>query len=555
MNKSGLSYFQDGGATDTDIDSDSAAPLTKPVQAKGRFAVATPAGAVPMNESILENMQRILQEKQSRQGSLLENLKDARAAFTGYGLENAQAIDLRRKEREQEAQDIFNIQNQLAQYKTAQQQLAKVRAADAASGWGPAGAAPAAGATSAPTVASGFSKDVVDQYNRILETEGIGAANKFKNEQLKISSQYNLNPQLDQIVEFPVNGQLESMTLRQAKVLAERDPRLKALLERTVPGSTTSTAPAAAPVQNAPAAAPAQNAPVVSGSGQAAPVAPAAPKAAAPAAPVSSGVTTGGGARSATAIKNELEIQKQIESKRGEERVVEEEKRLSNLIDQSKKAVDRADTASRINAIAEADPEMFGVLVKPGVTSSLGTLLKEGIKVGTHGQIALPSIEDIVRRNDPRATPEKLSRAREMEGYLRKVELDFSSAFKGQGAVSDNERRIVQAIAGSTSDPADLLRKKAAWMTMSAEKDKALGQAWRDFQAANGQNVAFSRFENSPQYRQIVQNHEQRLKQQFEKEVSAYGNRPLISAEEYDKGGTKPSTSRRTDLLNKYTTK
>ena len=537
---------------DEDVAS-TAAPLTKPVQAKGRYAVASPTGAVPMNESILENMQRLLEQKQAQQGSLLERLKDARAAFTGYGLENAQSIDMRRKAREEEAADIFQMQNAIAQHKAAQAQLAKIRAGDAASGWGPSGTAAPAGGTAAPTVASGFSPEVVEQYNRILDTEGIGAANKFKNEQLKISSQYQFNPQLDQIVEFPVNGQLQSMTLRQAKTLAERDPQLKALLDRTYPGVTST--PATAPAQTAPvsAAAPAQAAPVAT--------TPAAPKPAAPvqAAPVvSSGATVGGGARSASAIKADIELQKEIEASRGKERVKEEESRLATLIDQSKKAVDRADTAARINAIAESDPEMFGPLVKPGVTSAIGSLLKDGIKVGTHGQIALPSIEDIVRKNTKGATPEKLSRAREMEGYLRKVELDFSSAFKGQGAVSENERKIVQAIAGSTSDPADLLSKKAAWMTMSAEKDKALGNAWKSFQDRFGDNVSFSKFERSPEYKQIVQNHEQKLNQQFQKEIQAYGNKPLVTAEEYERGKPsegKPSSAKGKALVNKYLTK
>jgi hypothetical protein len=183
-------------------------------------------------------------------------------------------------------------------------------------------------------------------------------------------------------------------------------------------------------------------------------------------------------------------------------------------------------------------------------------LLKEGIKVGTHGQIALPSVEDMVRRVDPRATPEKLSRAREMDGYLRQVELDFSSAFKGQGAVSDNERKIVQAIAGSSSDPADLLRKKAAWMSLAAQKDKDLNGAWKEYRRVNGKNASFADFEDSSTYQQIQAQHVNKLNQQFNKEVQAYGDRPLVSAEDYDSGagGKKtftPSKSQKA-LVDKY---
>jgi hypothetical protein len=286
----------------------------------------------------------------------------------------------------------------------------------------------------------------------------------------------------------------------------------------TPPAATTApVTPPAAPV-TAPV-----NAPVLT-------TAPAAPVTA-PAAP-----RPGVGGGSSTAIKANIEMQKDIETARAKERVGSEEERLAAMLDQGKKAIERADTASRINAIAEADPDMYGVLAKPGVTSAIGTLLKEGIKVGTHGQIALPSVEDMARRVGPNATPEKLSRVREMDGYLRKVELDFSSAFKGQGAVSDNERKIVQAIAGSTSDPADLLRKKAAWLANSAQKDKDMKAAWENFTAQYGENVPYSRFERSPAAKQITAAYEDRLRKQFENEIKAYGNRPLVSAEEYDKG-------------------
>ena len=268
----------------------------------------------------------------------------------------------------------------------------------------------------------------------------------------------------------------------------------------------------------------------------------------------SSGV--GGGSNSPTAIKANIDINKEIESKRGEKRVEGEEERLTTLLEQGRKADNRIVTANRISAIAQQDPEMYGVLNKPGVTSAIGTLLKEGIKVGTHGQIALPSVEDMARKVGPNATPEKLSRVREMDGYLRQVELDFSSAFKGQGAVSDNERKIVQAIAGSTSDGADLLRKKAAWMALSAQKDKQLTEAWRQYRTANGRNVPFADFEDSTIYKQIQAQHVNKLNQQFNKEIQAYGDRPLVSAEEYDAGvgGKKtftPSKSQRA-IVDKY---
>ena len=557
--KTGLSYFENGGEVGQP------AALTRPVTPKGKFAVSSPVGAVPMSEGVLQNMQRMIEQRQSQQqglGGFIETLKDATAWTSGGVHGPTDALSKRAIDKENRAAELFQLQNQLAQQKAAQAQLANLRAEDQKSGWGmpQAGGATTPGATtpgvSAP-VEGAPSAEIVEQYNRILYTQGVAEANKFRNKYLEEKSKASFNPNLDPMVEFEWNGQFKTMKLSQAQALASRDPEIaKFLRDAGVPVKTSAAAPSAA--------APSAAAPSAAAPSAAAPVEIKAPTTTVPATSQvgsGSGVRTGSGvgSGSTTAAKANIQAQTDINTERGKKRVGNEEERLNVMIEQGKKAVERADTASRINAIAEADPEMYGVLAKPGVVSSVGTLLKEGIKVGTHGQIALPSIEENVRQNQKTATPEKLSRAREMDGYLRRVELDFSSAFKGQGAVSDNERKIVQAIAGSTSDPADLLRKKAAWLANSAQKDKDMKAAWEKFTNTYGETVPYSRFERSSVAKQVTAAYEDRLRKQFESEIKAYGNRPLVSAEEYDrgaiqKGGSKsfkPSDSQKA-LVNRY---
>lgn len=537
--------------TDTTEESTVTPQVTPAAAPKGsKYALPTVKGTVGLDSSILEQMQNIIAQKEAKRNSFGEALRDVMAYDVGYRGDLSKGLREREAEKEASAADIFNMKSQIAQYKAAQENQ-KAFEARRAKELGLDGNVPTAAGAQPAAGGAGMSPEIRNALmNARTEEEYKKIYNDWAKEQAKIKAQYEYNTALDQIVQFPVDGELVDMTLRQAKKLAENNPALKAKLDALYPSATT--APVAAPV-TAPAA--------TTTTPAAAPAAPVAAPVAAPAAPVAAPAAPrpGVGGGSSTAIKANIELNKEIEGARGKERVKEEEGRLATVLDQARKAGDRIDTANRINAIAEADPEMFGVLNKPGVTSSLGVLLKEGIKVGTHGQIALPSIEDMVRRNDPKATPEKLSRAREMEGYLRKVELDFSSAFKGQGAVSDNERKIVQAIAGSTSDPADLLRKKAAWMSMSAQKDRAIGDAWKQFQGRYGDNVSLSRFERSPEYAQIIKNHEQNLARQFQSEVQSYGNRPLISAEEYDKGaapagkkGKFAPTAAQKDLVSKY---
>ncbi len=558
--------------TETTEESTVTPQVTPAAAPKGsKYALPTVKGTVGLDSSILQQMQNIIAEKEAKKNSFGEGLRDVMAFDVGYRGDLNKGLRERAAEKEQSAADIFNMKSQIAQYKAAQENQRAFEArrnkelgiggggADATGAPAVAGGQPAAGGMTPEIRNALMNARTEEEYKKIY--------NDWAREQAKIKAQYEYNTALDQIVQFPVGNELVDMTLRQAKKLAESNPALKARLEAAypTPTATATAAPAAAPVP-APAAAPA-NAPVATTTPAAAPAAPVKPAAAAPAAPAAPvkpaaapvAAPAPGLGGSSTAIKANIEMQKDIETSRAKERIGNEEERLTTMLDLGKKAVERADTASRINALAEADPEMYGVLVKPGTVSAIGTLLKEGIKVGTHGQIALPSIEDLVRKEQKGATPEKLSRAREMDGYLRKVELDFSSAFKGQGAVSDNERKIVQAIAGSTSDPADLLRKKAAWLANSAQKDKDMKAAWEQFTAQYGDNVPFSRFERSSVAKQITAAYEDRLRKQFENEIKAYGDRPLVSAEEYDKGAVqkggsktfKPSASQKS-LVEKY---
>ena len=103
MRKSGLQYFENGG----DVEQTPPTALAKPVPPKGKYAVSSPIGAVPVGQMTLQNMQRLLEQKEAQQGSLLERLKDAKSVFSGYGQEQTFGMDTRNKQREEQAANIF----------------------------------------------------------------------------------------------------------------------------------------------------------------------------------------------------------------------------------------------------------------------------------------------------------------------------------------------------------------------------------------------------------------------------------------------------------------
>jgi hypothetical protein len=105
-----------------------AKPVVTPMASKGRFATATPTGPVALSPGILENMQRVLEEKEARKNSIAEGLKDVSAWFPGYQGNTSQSLASRAKTREDEIGDIFQMRNQIAQFKAAQDKQAQFEA-------------------------------------------------------------------------------------------------------------------------------------------------------------------------------------------------------------------------------------------------------------------------------------------------------------------------------------------------------------------------------------------------------------------------------------------
>jgi hypothetical protein len=102
--------------------------VVTPMASKGRFATATPTGPIAMAPGILENMQRVLEEKEARKNSFAEGIKDVSAWFPGYRGNTAQSLAARAKTREDEIGDIFQMRNQIAQMKAAQDKQANFEA-------------------------------------------------------------------------------------------------------------------------------------------------------------------------------------------------------------------------------------------------------------------------------------------------------------------------------------------------------------------------------------------------------------------------------------------
>lgn len=533
--KTGLSYFEDGGEVEQP------GALSKPVTPKGKFAVASPVGAVPMSESVLENMQRLVEERQAQQqglGGFIDTLKDA-TAWTSGGIHGpTDALSRRGIDKENRAAELFQLQNQLAQQKASQAQLANIRSADSKSGWGmpQAGGAGAPGAP-APSFGGGPEADIVEQYNRILSTEGIGAANKFKNEYLKEKSKASFNPNLDPIVKFPVGNQMIDMPLSYAQKMAKNNPQLQMLLEKVAPGSSTS-----APVAAAPGA---TNVPPVAAPTSAAPAAPSAP--AAPTAPTtiappptitpirtpSSSVGGGSALPSSADITQRMEIEKAENLARTKGR----EKEFEKIGESSGKQVEYIESAlsnstadiagyDKLNTLVTNNPLAFGVLQNPGILSGALRAIQEGANVGNYN-VNIPGVETLVRQSG--GTKDDITAANMAIREFARLQLNAAKLLQGQGSVSDAERRLLSQVAGSAGDDPRTIKDMIKWGKARAEYDRDMGNAWKAFLKKNPGGSYRDFYINSPERDRLSEAWKKKTEDML-KDYESLGKKPVSGA-------------------------
>lgn len=155
--------------------------------------------------SILENMQKFITEREKQQNSLLSALNYASLYGSGGAEGPWRALQAQEEQSQKTAAEIFNMKQAIAQQRGAQATQQEFMKSNISQGWlgmptPTEGGAPTAGGapTEGGVMAGGGSnfvpKDVAQQFLDIARTEGIPAANKFKSQY--IQKQADLRTQL-----------------------------------------------------------------------------------------------------------------------------------------------------------------------------------------------------------------------------------------------------------------------------------------------------------------------------------------------------------------------
>ena len=174
----------------------------------------------------------------------------------------------------------------------------------------------------------------------------------------------------------------------------------------------------------------------------------------------------------------------------------------SKAVDTMRTSAESADDIIRLSKnqieLTKSNPKAFGYLNDPSMSSAL---LAAANSARVSGVEMTP--DRIAQYIKGVREPEDLNALALYYNNANQINLAFAKMFlQGQGAVSDNERKIVNVIGGLPSDSVEAIRLKADALKTRAQKDIDIHRAWVDFHDASPRS-SYDKFIVSKEYRGI----------------------------------------------------
>jgi hypothetical protein len=160
----------------------------------------------------------------------------------------------------------------------------------------------------------------------------------------------------------------------------------------------------------------------------------------------------------------------------------------------------REQYSDRLNNLISTNRKAFGVFANANFASGFGSLLQKGISAGTSGAIGLPGLDDLVRQGMIGAKETDIIAAQKAVNIFAKLALDEAKiVLKGQGAVSNMERELVQQSVASIGTHPEAIKDFLSYSKMRAQYDRQIGNEYRQFRKTNP-NASYDEFMLSDQY-------------------------------------------------------
>lgn len=173
-------------------------------------------------------------------------------------------------------------------------------------------------------------------------------------------------------------------------------------------------------------------------------------------------------------------------------------KTVAGMRDANEAAQDIVRLAENQISLVNSRPTAFGYLNDPSLSSAIFAAATEARAKGV--ELTPDRIAQYVKGV---RDPKDLDAITLYANNAGQINLLFSRIdFKGQGAVSDSERRLVAIMGGLPSDSVDAIMLKADALKTRAQRDIDLHQAWSDFRAVQP-NGSYDKFLRSDEYRLV----------------------------------------------------
>ena len=211
-----------------------------------------------------------------------------------------------------------------------------------------------------------------------------------------------------------------------------------------------------------------------------------------------------------------------LEQKSGEEMIkadADDRKYIKGLRDNAGNVINSADILYNL-ASNPKTKEAFGVLQRGGVINSLLGLAEEGIG-GDALSIRIKGIEDAVRKmkyTDSEGKPinpqDLINAVRTAQQQVANLSLGFAKVYlQGQGAVSDNERRLVENMIPNVQDPAKVMMLKAELLKQRASFDRDMGRSAMTWINKDPLHRTIEQFKETKEYTDFVDKLDGSMKQ------------------------------------------
>jgi hypothetical protein len=203
----------------------------------------------------------------------------------------------------------------------------------------------------------------------------------------------------------------------------------------------------------------------------------------------------------------------ELEQERGRGKIIAEEEAKTesalrnDIITRADQAGNKIRVANQILTLAEdpASARMFGILNNPNFSSAVAKLVETGIGIPGFS-IGVPEIQNVLR--NMKLKPDEIARFQYGAMLFAQSQLEASQLAKGQGAISDFERRLFAMTAMTSEDTPGALKMKSKALIARGQFDRQVARLWN---SSKGVYRSVNDFKQSDEYDKLVSEYDAKL--------------------------------------------